>query len=597
MTRIRPALAFAPCLLLAACASAPHADRGAAATVPIGTLQSAGAAAPVRVAGVVTAALPDADGQPGWLLQDAGDGDAATSDAIWVLGPAAAALTPGQTVEVAGPVRRAALPVGGKGGAGKGGADTLLAIDAAQVEPLRSRALDKRLRALTPTVVGAAPDWHALAGMRVRIAAPLTLADRDRERGTVEAAFDGPLWQPGERAAPGSEAARAVAADNLRRRLTLSGDALGDAAYAARSGSRLDALEGIALPRNGRPGLRLEHAPQLQAAPRPQQPPRVDGSLRIAAFNLENLFNGDGRSGGFPTPRGARSEAEFHAQLAKLVETIHAMNPDVAALMELENDGYGPDSTLAQLVSALDRADAAGGGAQDWRYAAPCKQPCASAVRGPGGDLIRVGLIYRGQRVAARGLAATLTQGPFGTHSRVPMAQAFEALGADGRRGPAFVVAANHFKSKGCRDAEGGDRDQGDGAACWNVLRSDSARRLDAWLKTDPTRSGGQLTMIVGDLNAYAQEQPLRELYAAGWQDAFAAAKVAAPYSYVYDGELGRLDHALLSPALAATLRGAAEWHTNADEPESAGYRAGGAGPWRSSDHDPVLLGFDLLPK
>lgn len=593
MTRIRPALAFAPCLLLAACASAPHADRGAAATVPIGTLQAgASAAAPVRVAGVVTAALPGADGQAGWLLQDTGDGDVATSDAIWVLGPAAAALTPGQTVEVAGPVRRAALP-----GKGKGGADTLLAIDAAQVEPLRSRALDQRLRALAPTVVNAVPDWHALAGMRVRIAAPLTLADRDRERGTVEAAFDGPLWQPGERAAPGSEAARAVAADNLRRRLTLSGDALGDAAYAARSGSRLDALEGIALPRNGRPGLRLERAPQLQAAPRPQQPPRVDGSLRIAAFNLENLFNGDGRSGGFPTPRGARTEAEFHAQLAKLVETIHAMNPDVAALMELENDGYGPDSTLAQLVSALDRADAADGGAQDWRYAAPCKQPCASAVRGPGGDLIRVGLIYRSQRVAARGLAATLTQGPFGTHSRVPMAQAFEALGAGGRRGPAFVVAANHFKSKGCRDAEGGDRDQGDGAACWNVLRSDSARRLDAWLKTDPTGSGGTLTMIVGDLNAYAQEQPLRELYAAGWQDAFAAAKVAAPYSYVYDGELGRLDHALLSPALAATLRGAAEWHTNADEPESAGYRAGGAGPWRSSDHDPVLLGFDLMPR
>ncbi|QWP77617.1 ExeM/NucH family extracellular endonuclease [Lysobacter sp. K5869] len=592
MTRIRPALAFAPCLLLAACASAPRADRGEPATVAIGSLQTAAAAAPVRVAGVVTAALPGADGQPGWLLQDAGDGDAATSDAIWVLGPAAAALAPGQAVAVAGTVRRAALPA-----AGKGRADTLLAIDAAQVEPLRSRSLDKRLQALAPVAVTAAPDWNALAGMRVRIAVPLTLADRDRERGTVEASFDGPLWQPGERAAPGSEAARAVAADNLRRRLTLSGDALGEAAFAARSGSRLDALEGIALARDGRPGLRLERAPQLQAAPRPQQPPRVDGDLRIAAFNLENLFNGDGRGAGFPTPRGARTEAEFKAQLAKLVETIHAMNPDVAALMELENDGYGADSTLAQLVAALDRADAADGGAQDWRYAAPCKQPCALATRGPGGDLIRVGLIYRGQRVAARGLAATLVQGPFGTHARVPMAQAFQALGADGRRGPAFVVAANHFKSKGCRDAEGADRDQNDGAACWNALRSDSARRLDAWLKTDPTRSGAALTMIVGDLNAYAQEQPLRELYAAGWQDAFAAAKVAAPYSYVYDGELGRLDHALLSPALAATLRGAAEWHTNADEPESAGYRGGGAGPWRSSDHDPVLLGFDLMPR
>ena len=58
---------------------------------------------------------------------------------------------------------------------------------------------------------------------------------------------------------------------------------------------------------------------------------------------------------------------------------------------------------------------------------------------------------------------------------------------------------------------------------------------------------------------------------------------------------LGRLDHALLSPALARRLRGASEWHSNADEPAGAGYAGSAvAGPWRSSDHDPMLLGFDL---
>ena len=100
--------------------------------------------------------------------------------------------------------------------------------------------------------------------------------------------------------------------------------------------------------------------------------------------------------------------------------------------------------------------------------------------------------------------------------------------------------------------------------------------------------------MIVGDLNAYAQEDPLRVLAEAGWRDAFAGQ--AMPYSYVYNGEAGRLDHALLSPALAARLAGAAEWHTNADEPVTAGYRErpDAAGPWRSSDHDPLLLGLRL---
>jgi len=181
----------------------------------------------------------------------------------------------------------------------------------------------------------------------------------------------------------------------------------------------------------------------------------------------------------------------------------------------------------------------------------------------------------------------------------VPLAQAFVPVDRAGRDdGTALVVVANHFKSKGCGGAEGANADHGDGAGCWNALRTDSARRLDAWLAADPTGAGTALALVVGDLNSYAAEAPVRALLDAGWHDAFAVAGVEAPYSYVYDGLLGRLDHALLSPALAARLRGAAEWHSNADAPYGAGYRgadpAAAPTPWRSADHDPLLLGFDL---
>ncbi|MBX9400935.1 ExeM/NucH family extracellular endonuclease [Lysobacter sp. BMK333-48F3] len=592
MLRSRSVCALAPCLLLAACAGAPSRTPSAQpgpGAIAIGTIQgrataSAWAGREAIVEGRINAALAGTDGAPGWLLQDGGDGDEASSDAIWITGRAVAALAPGQSLRVHGRVFETP----------RGHGSTLTALAVQRVEPLPARA-SKALARLAPVAIAQAPDWNRLEGMRVRIAAPLTLAEGDRKRGALQVSFDGPLWQPTERAEPGSEAARAVAADNARRRLWLRGDeaALGAAAFAARSGSRLDGAQGVVVPGEDGATLQLDAAPTLQAAPRPA-PPQVAGELRIAAFNLENLFNGDGRGGGFPTPRGARTLAEYQAQLDKLVATIHALDPDVAALMELENDGYGPESTLAALVAALDRADAAVGGAQDWRFAAPCKQPCAPSQRGPGDNPIRVGLIYRGQRVAAQGVAATLQQDPFGPLARVPMAQAFRALGPGGARGPAFVVAANHFKSKGCSNATGADRDQGDGASCWNASRVDAARRLDAWLQRDPTASGGDLNLIVGDLNAHAQEAPLRTLYAAGWRDAFAVAGVEAPYSYVYRGELGRLDHALLSPALAQRLRGAAEWHVNAAEPDQAGYRDGGTGPWRSSDHDPMLLGFDL---
>ena len=63
----------------------------------------------------------------------------------------------------------------------------------------------------------------------------------------------------------------------------------------------------------------------------------------------------------------------------------------------------------------------------------------------------------------------------------------------------------------------------------------------------------------------------------------------------VAGGLSGRLDHALLSSSLAKQLRGAAEWHINADEQDAQGYADGDpAVPFRSSDHDPLLLGFDL---
>jgi predicted extracellular nuclease len=286
-----------------------------------------------------------------------------------------------------------------------------------------------------------------------------------------------------------------------------------------------------------------------------------------------------GAGGGFPTERGAASAEQHARQLAKLVLSVQALDPDVAALMELENDGIGPDSALAQFVDALNAA----GPHQDWRFVAPSE--------GPGTDSIRVGIIYRHSRVSPVGGPATTRAGPFANRSRAPLAQAFRA-----GNGPVFVVVANHFKSKGgCDRASGADADQGDGQACFNATRVDSAQALHDWLATDPTGTRPEGTLVIGDLNAHAQEDPMRLLYALGWRDAFAITGAARPYSYVWAGQSGRLDHALLDAGLAARLRGAVEWHSNADESTRFDYRDDdGRDPWRASDHDPLLLGLDL---
>jgi hypothetical protein len=75
------------------------------------------------------------------------------------------------------------------------------------------------------------------------------------------------------------------------------------------------------------------------------------------------------------------------------------------------------------------------------------------------------------------------------------------------------------------------------------------------------------------------------------------------PYSYIFDGQSGYLDHALASSSLHGQVVGAAEWHNNADEPESIDYNLGDTpqdvfamNPYRASDHDPVVVSLDLTP-
>ncbi len=544
----------------------------------IGAVQGSGDRSPysgerVTIEGAVTADLRA--GLGGVFVQDAGDGDAATSDGVFVQLAAEQAVQEGQWLRITGTVQELA--------AGKSG-QTLTALKAETVVATRARP------APPVTVLDGVPaSWEALEGMQVRIAAPLTVSGQHAlaRHGELVVAFDGRLWQPSEVAAAGTPEHAAVVADNARRQLRLDdGNSRRDPESVAylpqgavlRTGMVLAAVEGVVDQRfEGGYRLQLTQPLQVPVAKRPQAP-QVEGKLRIAAFNLENYFNGDGRGGGFPTLRGAKTPEQLLAQQAKLVAAIGSLGADVAALMELENDGYGPDSAIAQLVRVLNAAP--GGG--DWAF--------VDAGKGPGDNPIRLGIIYRASRLAPLGKPAVLESGPFGERSRVPLAQAFRM----GRKGKPFVVVANHFKSKGCSEASGADADRNDGQGCWNATRVESARLLNQWLQSDPTRTGSRDAVLLGDFNAYAMEDPIRQLHADGWRDAFALAGVAQPYSYVYNGLAGRLDHALLNPGMAARLKGAAEWHINADEADEAGYQARNVpGPWRSSDHDPLLLGFD----
>lgn len=91
-------------------------------------------------------------------------------------------------------------------------------------------------------------------------------------------------------------------------------------------------------------------------APRQAKPDMDEGDLRIATFNVLNYFNspfgGDANQHG--DNRGANNLAEFEVQQAKIVNAIVRLDADIVGLMEIENNGFGEGSAIAQLVNQIN---------------------------------------------------------------------------------------------------------------------------------------------------------------------------------------------------------------------------------------------------
>jgi prealbumin domain-containing protein/endonuclease/exonuclease/phosphatase family protein len=171
--------------------------------------------------------------------------------------------------------------------------------------------------------------------------------------------------------------------------------------------------------------------------------------------------------------------------------------------------------------------------------------------------------------------------------------------------GARFTVVVNHLKSKGSDCLDVGDPDTGDGQGNCNLTRTRAAEALVDWIATDPTGSGDADVVLLGDMNAYAKEDPISAFTNGGFTDMIAADIGADAYSYVFEGQSGYLDHALASGSLAPQVTGVTEWHINADEPVVLDYNTEfktanqlntfySTAAYRASDHDPVLIGLDL---
>ncbi|MEU4422733.1 ExeM/NucH family extracellular endonuclease [Actinoplanes sp. NPDC024001] len=309
--------------------------------------------------------------------------------------------------------------------------------------------------------------------------------------------------------------------------------------------------------------------------PRTAAPENVGGDIRVASFNVLNYFVHFGGEA-----RGATDEAAKEKQEAKIVKAITSLDADVIALMEIENsvrfEDNDPQLALKTLVAALNEVDGAG----TWDYVrSPAELPAATEQ-----DFITSAIIYKPAAVTPKGASKSVNDETVWGNAREPIAQTFTAGATD------FTVVANHFKSKSTSVTPTGDNvDTGDGQGAYN---GDRVRQANA-LATFVAGLGTDNVILLGDFNSYSQEDPLQVLYGKGFRNLHKPGQ----YSYVFGGETGSLDHAIATPALADRVTGVDIWNINSVE--SFAYQYDGYGPfyadhpYRSSDHDPVVVGLE----
>jgi len=418
-----------------------------------------------------------------------------------------------------------------------------------------------------------ARDREALEGMRVNFAQPLAISDvYNLHKGELTLSSGGMLRVPTEIRDPGAEAME-QGEENQRRSLKAILPPDEESAWPV--GTGFQNLTGLM----GHDGTGQRFMPSTMPVPslpatRIIASPATD-HIRVVSINLLNFFNGDGLGGGFPTVRGARTPSEFQAQKSRIQATLGAIQADLFGVQELENDGFGPNSAAQELREILEEA---GGGR--WSFISPSKNRI-------GGDVITVGIFYRESSLEAIGSAHLLGSSEFQGLSRYPLAQVFR----DKRTGEDFLVVVNHLKSKyGCPET-GKNSDQQDGQGCWNQARVAAVQAQVPWIEEIAAQSGTRRILILGDMNAWRQEDPIRQFEAYGLIDLVEKLSGLPQHSFLYWGQSGTLDYAFASPALLANTRRAEIWNINADWPAKMALPQ----PWlRMSDHDPVIVDFDF---
>jgi predicted extracellular nuclease len=459
-------------------------------------------------------------------------------------------------------------------------------------------------------------DLEALEGMLVTSAQELLVTNNYTLGRYGQATLSSErLYTPTNVFAPGSDDAIALDASNTLDRIILDdGDSSQNpdsipyptgglsAANPLRLGDTVSTLTGVVDYSFGEYIVIPTVDPTFAATNARTSEPELDqGNLKVASLNVLNYFatidSGESICGpaGNASCRGADNAEEFERQKVKTVTAIVAMDADIVGLMEIENNGFDENSAVADLVAGINAEMGEG----------------TYAIVNPGApigtDAITVALIYKPAVVTLSGDPAILTTANSSsdddgvlfddTKNRPSLVQGFALV----ENSETIVISVNHLKSKGS-SCGAGDDDQTTGQGSCNLTRTRAAEALTTFIAAEYP---DMPALIIGDLNAYAKEDPIVRLETAGYTNLISSFGGAEAYSYSFNGLLGYLDHALANDSAFAKTVDVTTWHINADEPIALDYNTSfksdaqiidfyAADAYRMSDHDPVLVSLQL---
>ncbi|MBQ6777810.1 MAG: hypothetical protein IJP52_05810 [Paludibacteraceae bacterium] len=288
-------------------------------------------------------------------------------------------------------------------------------------------------------------------------------------------------------------------------------------------------------------------------------------TLLVCGANLQYYLT---QQVGFDSGYGPRDDAEHQKQRKKVSKALATINADIYGLVEVEQGPYAQAEIAADLTRLTGRT---------YKY--------VSDNTSASGSYTKSCYVYCSETVEPFG---TLYSTSTGVKNR-KMMQCFRQK----ENGEKFLYSINHFKAKR-GSGTGSDADQGDGQGEYNASRVEEAKAVANLYDRCRTAFNDDNLLIMGDLNAYGMEDPIRTLTQKGMVDLHRYFHADSSYSYVYYGEAGYLDHALCDTSLLPQVTGMTPFHINSDEQDKYSYTSSDTTMFRCSDHDPVVVGLRL---